>query len=108
MFIPGETIAHRFNIPFPKEGITRVLVTYKQENRTILVKTVYSNEIQASGNNCYLTVTLSQEESLLFKNDKNFKAQLNILFSSGVRCASKEVDGINGIQHIRKEVTVNG
>ena len=110
MFIPGETIAHRFKIPFLREGITKILVTYKQNNSTILVKTVHFANIQENipGNNCYFTVTLSQEESLLFKNNTDFKVQINVVFSSGVRTASIELDGANGIQHMRKVVNTDG
>jgi len=117
MFIPGETIVYRFNLPFPNEGISMVYVTFKQENRNILTKTVFGGEIKATPKEnpeddsvettSYFTVALSQEESLLFKNDKNFKIQLNVAFTSGTRCASIEMDGDNGVQHIRKVVTAN-
>ena len=110
MFIPGETVIHRFNLPFPNEGITRVYVTYKQQNRVILSKTVFAGEVKkaSSGTTSYFSVTLSQEESLLFRNDINYTIQLNVMFSSGARCASVEMDGTNGVQHIRKVVTANG
>ena len=108
MFIPGETISHRFNLPFPKEGVERIVVSYKQENKTVLVKSVYSGDIFASETTSYFIVTLSQEESLLFKNNMNFTIQLNVIFSSGTRCSSVEMNGENGVQHIRKVVTSHG
>lgn len=110
MFIPGETIAQEFTMPFVREGITRVFVTYKQNNRVILRKTVLLGNItnDSGRKNCYFTVVLSQQESLLFKNDSDYTIQLNVLFNTGARCVSKEMNGTNGVQHIRKVVTTNG
>lgn len=109
MFIPGETITHQFYIPFIAADVLKILVTYKQDDRVILTKTVYSNQILtvASGEQSTFTVTLTQQESLLFKNDSDFKIQLNVIFNSLARCASVEMDGSNGVQQYRKVVTSN-
>lgn len=109
MFFPGETVAHRFTINILKDGIGRILVTYKQDNKTILQKSVYFGDIEEdyAKRCCYFTVSLSQEESLLFRNNKDFKIQLNIIFRSGARATSVELDGSNGIQHMRKVVNIN-
>ena len=38
MFYPGETITHSFTVPFVPEDIVKVIVTYKQKGRVVVVK----------------------------------------------------------------------
>lgn len=42
MFHPGETLIHEFIIPFIYDTIEKVLVTYKQNDRLILIKEITS------------------------------------------------------------------
>ena len=42
MFNPGETLVHEFIIPFIYDTIEKVIVTYKQNDRLILIKEITS------------------------------------------------------------------
>ena len=42
MFHPGETLVHEFIIPFICDVVEKVLVTYKQNDRLILIKEITS------------------------------------------------------------------
>ena len=102
MFIPGETITHRFYVPF--STAEHIYVTYKQNNKLILEKTVSGNSIVQEGINFYFDVEFSQEESLLFVNNNSYTVQLNVTLTGGKRCTSVELKGTNGVQHIREVV----
>lgn len=106
MFIPGETIAHQFYIPYTRGDVKQISVSYRQDGQVFLVKNVYPPQItdESSGTGSSFVVTLSQQESLLFKDDFSFKVQLNVIFVSDARAACPEMDGRNGMQHIREVV----
>ena len=108
MFIPGETIAHQFYLPFVRSDISRVYITYHQEDRIILKKYVTATQLVPEGNRSHFDMDLSQEESLLFQNDKPYTFQLNVVFTNGARATSTEMKGINGMQHIQEVVTSYG
>ena len=107
MFIPGETISHKFVVPFMREDILKIIVSYRQDGHIILTKTVasYSVSAEESGVGSSFSITLSQQESLLFRDDMPFSVQLNVIFTNGARCASREIERSNGFQHIREVVT---
>ena len=107
MFIPGETICHRFQIPFMSTDVTEIIVSYYQNDYVILEKTVDASELEVEGGATYFTVQLTERESLMFQNHTSFRVQLNVLLTNGRRCTSEEIKGSNGIQHIRKEVIRN-
>ena len=106
MFIPGENISHRFYIPLTQGDVSKIFVSYRQDGRVILVKNVYPGQVEneREGTGSSFVVTLSQQESLLFKDDYSFTVQVNIIVRDGTRCTSKEMSGANGMQHIRKVV----
>ena len=108
MFIPGETIAHQFYLPFVRSDISRVYVTYHQDDRIILKKYVTATQLVPEERRSYFNMDLTQEESLLFQNDKLYTIQLNVVFANGARAASTEIKGINGMQHIQEVVTSYG
>lgn len=106
MFVPGETISHKFFIPVVQGDVVKLNVSYRQEGRIVLVKQVYPGSVtnDSSGVGSSFVVTLSQEESLLFQNNKSYTVQVNMLLKDNVRCASVEMNGANGVQHIREVV----
>lgn len=110
MFIPGETIGYRFYIPFVAGDVARIFVSYKQDGKLLVRKTVSPGQIinVAGGGQSYFTLSLTQEESLMFQDDYSYSIQLNVVLTSGARCVSKEMNGSTGIQHIREVVTRNG
>ena len=106
MFIPGETISHKFFIPLTRGDVSKISVSYRQDGRIILIKNVYPGQItnESSGTGSSFVVTLSQQESLLFKDDYSFTVQVNVITVTNTRCTSKEMNGRNGMQHIREVV----
>lgn len=106
MFIPGETITHRFYIPFSTDNVSKIYVSYRQDNKLIFQTEVSKQDIQSEGINYYFEVLFTQEQSLLFKNNNSYTVQLNVALESGKRCTSIELKGENGVQHIREVVAV--
>ena len=105
MFIPGETIVHRFNIPFITSDIAKIIVSYREHDHVVFERE--PNEISTSDGQTQITVNFTQKESLLFADCTSFLVQLNVLLADGTRCASKEIKVSSGRQHIREEVTSN-
>ena len=108
VFIPGETISFQYQLPFLKTDITKIIVTYKQNGHIVLVRTVYPRQVENDEQGSHFAITLSQEESLLFEDNKYFYAQLNIMFTAPdgeTRAACIELKGENALQHFREVVT---
>lgn len=108
MFIPGETIAQTFTLPYSKENIGQIIVSYRQRDRIILEKIITSQKNMQSTDDdqTVISAVLSESESLLFENDCDYGIQINIFFGSGEvtggRVASCEITGHTGYQHIRE------
>ena len=107
MFFAGETISHIFTIPFLPEEVSRILVTYKQNNRIVLVKSITSEAIEIVDGESTFAVTLSQKESLLFKTNEFVKIQLNVYTTTAARCVSEELTTFIGVQHINEVIDAN-
>ena len=108
MFIPGETITHEFIIPFLETEISKVIVTYKQNNRIILTKPISSGFEKYSAGKTKVILAMSQKESLLFDGENDYTIQLNVLtVKGGSRATCAEFQGSTAIQHY-KEVINNG
>ena len=108
MFFPGETITHRFIIPFAKGEIDHVVITYKQKDQISLEKTITSNSEDMSEDSAFSTkieYTLSQQESLGFEDDVPFTMQVNVYSVGGSRHASHELKSSSGIQYYREVMT---
>ena len=115
MFHPGETVIHTFVIPFRRVDLSKVIISYKQEDYVILERTVtsprdfgeYHNaEGEVDETKTQITIQLTQEESLLFKERWEYRIQLNVYSEGGSRHASCEIKGSSGVQH-HKEVISN-
>ena len=105
MFFPGETITHNFVIPFMKNDIAKVIVTYKQNDHIILEKTITSGFEEIDNEKVSFDIAFSQSESLSFQDDSDYTVQLNVLAKSGSRHASHELHGFNGAQYLREVVS---
>ena len=105
MFHPGETISHVFTIPFVAVEVSKVIVTYKQNDHIILTKSITSEMIDpVDPVTCKFTVAFNQEESLLFEEYKDFRIQLNVTTTTGSRATSKEIKSVNGPQHYKEVI----
>ena len=105
MFHPGETVTHTFTIPFLFSEVSKVIITYKQNDHIILTKAITSDFADSSESTSSVIVTLTQEESLLFEENKDFRIQLNVFTKSGARVTSDEIKGENGAQHYKEVIT---
>lgn len=102
MFIPGETVAHAFIIPFALEEIDHVIVSYKQNDDIILEKMVDSDFETKGEKSTYFSFILTQTESLLFPNNAQYSVQCNVYTKSGSRHASKPLKNKTGTQYLEE------
>lgn len=107
MFAPGETVTHRFVIPFAKSDIDYVVVSYRQNGQIILEKNIASSDPDMETDS-QLSVSieyeLTQEESLLFEDLTPYSIQLNVFTQGGSRHTSKEIGDKNFIQYHRTKM----
>jgi hypothetical protein len=66
-FSPGTTPTHTFTLPFEKEMLADLRITYIQNKKKIFTKEMEDVEISGSD----ISLTLTQEETLLFEAGKN-------------------------------------
>ena len=104
MFIPGETVVHEFIIPFMNSDLSKVIVSYKQDNRIVLTKTI-SSFTAISSTESKITIAFSQQESLLFSDDIDYTIQLNVFTLRGTRAACTEFKSSTGKQHYKKVIS---
>ena len=107
MFIPGETIAHAFIVPFSSAEIDYIVVSYKQHDDIIIEKTISSGFEERDSVSTYFAFEFSQQESLLFPDDDQYTIQCNVYTKGGTRHASKPLKGKTGVQYL-KEVMNGG
>lgn len=107
MFQPGETVSHQFIIPFVSVEIAKIIVSYKQNDHIVLERTVTSDQIGRGETKAESTfvVDFTETESLLFDDNSDCYAQLNVLLLKGTRCVSKEIKISTGTQHIREVIS---
>ncbi len=82
----ASTPTHRMRIPWAKEEIKDLWLTYSQNGEAVLEKKHSSGDFTIIGNEW--SVTLTQEETNLFKAD-SADAQLRILFDDGTSLPSR-------------------
>ena len=108
MFFPGETITHRFVIPFAADEIDHVVLSYKQQETIIFEKTITSGFEKESNSICSFSFTFSQSEGLLFGDDVPFTIQCNVYTKVGTRHTSYEMNSSNGVQYLREVMNSGG
>lgn len=103
MFSPGETVVHRFNIPFIASELAKVIISYKQGDDIIFEKTITSGFEELDVIKTKITIVFTQTESLLFKELRDYTIQVNVLTKTGTRATSKIIKGKSSAQY-HKEV----
>ena len=78
-FSRGTTPTQIFTLPFEKELIADLRITYTQANQKIITKNLADVEI--NGND--ISFMLTQEETFKFKEEKNILVQLKIKTTEG-------------------------
>jgi len=108
MFFPGENIMHRFVIPFVKSEIDYVVISYKQNDQIVLEKMITSDSEDMSEDTASSTkieYTLTQSESLSFRDDIPFTMQVNVYSLGGSRHTSHLLNSTNSVQYYREVMT---
>lgn len=100
MFNPGDTVIHRFLIPFTIHETDIVYITYKQNGHVVLKKTAGAPTVSEDGTSM-IQIEFTQRESLMFKDNTDCMAQINVTTSNGKRLSSREIPVKLGVQHYR-------
>lgn len=79
-FSPGTTPTHTFTLPFEKETLAEVRITYTQSKKKIITKEI--DDLEIDGND--ISLTLAQEETFLFEEGRNVSIQLKIKTTEGL------------------------
>lgn len=82
--IRGTTPTHRFQIPFHTDEVRKLRVWYKQDDELLVTKTEEDAEMEGN----VIKVTLTQEETLKFKENKMVKLQLKVKTVTGATPAT--------------------
>lgn len=82
---PGSTPRHRFELPFPATELAVAYVTYTQDEKLVLEKSL--PDFTLDGNAVYYR--LSQEETLRFKEGRPVRMQFDYRTTSGLRAPSE-------------------
>lgn len=88
MILTGCTCKHTFTIPCDKDDICAMYITYRQNGKTVLEKTLTDCELTA-GKVC---VPLTQEDTLAFQDETCVKIQLKLKRNDGTVMKSKIID----------------
>ena len=91
MFYPGETDYQTFTLPFPASDVASVLVTYKQKGKVILEKETTGYPEAVDVEECRVSLSLNQEETLKFNNHDDIAIQLNVYGTEGGRVTSNPI-----------------
>lgn len=78
-FYRGTTPTHTFTLPFERELVSDLRITYFQNKKEVFVKDM--DEIEFSERD--INLTLTQEETFLFESGKEVLIQIKIKTSDG-------------------------
>lgn len=85
--IQGTTPTHVFTLPIEAETIKKIRITYQQLGRNVFEKT--EKDVTFEGKK--VKVTLSQNDTFLFREKHDVKLQLKILTTSGEILSHKPI-----------------
>ena len=93
-FHPGETLVLNFVIPFGEYDVQAVALTFRDViNKNVVFETLATGKKYVDEDHVRVGFTLTQEESLLFREYAEYTMQLNVYGGpkSGSRETSKEI-----------------
>ena len=102
MFFPGETVTHKFVLPFPAGDIDYVVFSYKQNDYIVFEKQIASGFEELSVDSCSVSFAFSQEDGMRFLDNTPFTIQCNIFTKGQSRHTSYVMKGFSGIQYLRE------
>lgn len=85
-FARGTTPTHQFRLPFEIDRVECLSITYgyRKNNEVVIKKTLEDCTVIDE----YVILTLSQEDTLAFKNNSIIQVQMKVLSNSGTVVAS--------------------
>lgn len=103
-FHPGETIAQTFIVPYRKDDMEKIIISYRQCDYIILEKIITSTGmLEIENDETAVSSIISEAESLLFKELTRYGVELNVFFKNNSgRAVSYEIYGETLRQHIRQ------
>lgn len=81
----GTTPTHIFELPFDSSDVSKIKITYQQNNSTILTKR--DGDLKLEGNT--VSTTLTQEETFLFDHTRTVYIQVRVLNKDGIALTSE-------------------
>ena len=83
----ATTPTHTFTLPIDTSRLSKILITYAQNGNIVLEKT----EADCTLEGCNVSLTLTQEETLLFttEDDARISIQIRVLTADGKAYASE-------------------
>ena len=88
MIAKGCTNVNTFSFPYAAGDIAALYITYKQKGKTVLEKTLNDCTFEAG----YVSVNLSQEDTLKLTDDAIIKIQIRVRFKDGFTNKSKIIE----------------
>lgn len=88
MISKGCTMGNTFTIPFTKEEIEVLYITYQQMGKTIVEKTL---DDCSFGDN-FISIVLTQEETLMFENRARVSIQIRVRLKDGTVTKSNIIE----------------
>lgn len=85
MIAKGCTCKNSFPIPYEKEEIATLFITYQQDKETVIEKSITDCTFEDG----MVSVYLSQEETLSFEDDVIIKVQIRGRLNNGAATKSK-------------------
>lgn len=81
----GTTPTHMFELPFDSSDVSKIKITYQQNNNTILTKR--DADLNFDGNT--VSTTLTQEETFLFDHQRTVYIQVRVLTKDNIALTSE-------------------
>ena len=82
--IRGTTPTHTFKIPFPVSSVKEAMVIYAQDD----IEVFHKDTVDCAMKDNEISVTLTQEDTLLLNHQMPVQVQLRLLTTKGVAMAS--------------------
>lgn len=88
MIAKGCTCKNIFSIPYNKNDIDSLFITYQQNGKTVFEKTIAECEFSEG----HVSVLLTQEDTLKLNNESVVKMQIRIKLKDGTVTKSKIIE----------------
>ena len=84
----GCTVGNSFTVPFTKDEVVALYITYQQRGKTVIEKTL---DDCSFGDN-FVSIILTQEETLMFESLVKVRIQIRARLKDGTATKSKIIE----------------